>query len=100
VKLQNIERPVMDRENQIRSVLQDAADKHWIAGAAALVWRDGAMQTACAGWGDIESQLPVERDTIFRIASMTKPIASVAALMLVEEGRIALTRRNLQTCTY
>ena len=43
------------------------------------------------GWRDIEGKLPIERDTIFRIASMTKPITSVAALMLVEEGRIALS---------
>jgi CubicO group peptidase (beta-lactamase class C family) len=42
------------------------------------------------GYRHIEANLPVERDTIFRIASMTKPITSVAALMLVEEGRIAL----------
>jgi CubicO group peptidase (beta-lactamase class C family) len=43
------------------------------------------------GWRDVEANLPVDRDTIFRIASMTKPITSVAALRLVEEGRIALT---------
>ncbi len=55
------------------------------------MWRDGGMQAVCAGWRDIESRLPIERDTIFRIASMTKPITSVAALMLVDEGRIALS---------
>ena len=61
-----------------------------LAGAVGLVWRRGATEAVTAGWRDLESQLPVERDTIFRIASMTKPITSVAALMLVEEGRIAL----------
>ena len=50
----------------------------------------------CAGWRDIDSRLPIERDTIFRIASMTKPITSVAALMLVDEGRIALERSHLE----
>ena len=50
------------------------------------------------GWRDIEANLPVERDTIFRIASMTKPITSVAALMLVEEGRIALTDSDCPLC--
>jgi len=60
------------------------------AGAATLVWRNGAAQAACVGWRDIEGGLPVERDTMFRIASMTKPITSVAALMLMDEGRIAL----------
>jgi CubicO group peptidase (beta-lactamase class C family) len=61
-----------------------------VAGAATLVWRNGAAHTNCCGWRDVEHQLPVERDTIFRIASMTKPISSVAALMLVEEGRVSL----------
>ena len=65
-------------------------DSGQLAGAATLVWKNGAAQTTCFGWRDIERKLPVEPDTIFRIASMTKPITSVAALMLVDEGRIAL----------
>jgi CubicO group peptidase (beta-lactamase class C family) len=81
----------MNRERQLQEVLQKPVDNGELAGAAAAVWRDGAIQTAFAGWRDIESQLPIERDTIFRIASMTKPITSVAALMLVDEGRIALS---------
>src|SRR5437764_4895083 len=70
--------------------VQQFVDSGQIAGAATLVWKNGAAQTACFGWRDIERKLPVERDTIFRIASSTKPITSVAALMLVDEGRIAL----------
>ena len=70
--------------------LQKIVDSGQLAGAAALVWRNGAAQTVCVGLRDIEGNLPVERDTMFRIASMTKPITSVAALMLVDEGRIAL----------
>jgi CubicO group peptidase (beta-lactamase class C family) len=42
------------------------------------------------GWRDLEARLPIERDTIFRIASMSKPITCTAALMLLEEGRFAL----------
>jgi CubicO group peptidase (beta-lactamase class C family) len=62
-----------------------------MAGAATLVWRDGqVVQAGGFGWRDAEARLPVERDTLFRIASMTKPITSVAALMLAEEGRFAL----------
>ncbi len=51
-----------------------------------------------------EARLPIERDTIFRIASMTKPITSAAALMLLEEGRFALDdpiargRRSSRRC--
>ena len=80
----------MDRERPIQKVLQAAVDDGELAGAAAAAWRDGDIEMACAGWRDKEARLPIERDTIFRIASMTKPITSVAALMLVDEGKIAL----------
>ena len=69
---------------------QQIVDEGQLAGAATLVWKNGAAQATCYGWRDIERNLPVERDTIFRIASMTKPITSVAALILVDEGRVAL----------
>src|SRR5690242_6621640 len=78
----------MNREQQI---IQKYVDEGQLAGAAAAVWRDGAMLTFCAGWRDIEARLPVERDTIFRIASMTKPVTSVAALILIDEGRLTLS---------
>src|SRR4051794_34222526 len=85
----------MNYASEIETGLQKVVDSGELAGAATLVWRadygDGEAQAACVGWRDVEANLPVERDTIFRIASMTKPITSVAALMLVDEGRIALT---------
>lgn len=66
-------------------------DAGQLAGAATLVWRDGAVaDAACVGWRDVEAKLPIARDTIFRIASMTKPITTVAALTLLDEGRFAL----------
>src|SRR5215469_10006308 len=80
----------MNRGQPIQQVIQKFVDEGELAGAVAAVWRDGDIQTICAGWRDIETQLPFERDTIFRIASMTKPITSLAALMLVDEGKIAL----------
>jgi CubicO group peptidase (beta-lactamase class C family) len=80
----------MNRERGLQKVLEDTVNSGQLAGAAAGVWRDGSMQTVCAGWRDVEARVPIERNTIFRIASMTKPITSVAALMLVDEGRIAL----------
>jgi CubicO group peptidase (beta-lactamase class C family) len=62
-----------------------------LAGAATLVWRRGQIAHAdTAGERDLDLRLPMERDTIFRIASMSKPITSVAALTLWEEGRFAL----------
>lgn len=77
-------------EQRLESVLQKTIDEGQLAGAAVLVWRQGRIECATAGWRDMENNLPMERKTIFRIASMTKPITSVAALMLVDEGRIAL----------
>jgi CubicO group peptidase (beta-lactamase class C family) len=62
-----------------------------LAGVATLVWRgDRVVQTAAVGCRDREADVPLTRDTLFRIASLTKPITSVAALMLMEEGRFAL----------
>ena len=43
------------------------------------------------GWQDIESKTPMRPDTLFWIASMTKPVTGVAVMMLVEEKRLALT---------
>jgi CubicO group peptidase (beta-lactamase class C family) len=81
----------MNPHNVLESTLQRAVDAGEIPGAATLAWRNGDVHTTCTGWRDREAALPVERTTIFRLASMTKPITSLAALMLVEQGRIALT---------
>jgi CubicO group peptidase (beta-lactamase class C family) len=60
-------------------------------GTQLLVYRRGnIVHSAVQGFADLERKAPVKDDTIFRIYSMTKPITSVAFMMLVEEGRIAL----------
>src|SRR5262249_17938762 len=61
-----------------------------LAGAATLTWRAGRAVCATAGVRDLTSRLPVERDTIFRIASLTKPVTTAAALTLFDEGRFEL----------
>lgn len=81
----------MKREDPIATALESMVDAGAFAGAATLVWRDGKVtQIGAVGWRDMEARLPIERDTLFRIASMTKPVTSMAALMLFEEGRFAL----------
>jgi CubicO group peptidase (beta-lactamase class C family) len=81
----------MKQDDPITAAIGAFVDAGALAGAATLVWRDGKVsQSACVGWRDVEARLPIERDTLFRIASMTKPITSTAALMLFEEGRFAL----------
>ncbi|HEX5944090.1 MAG TPA: serine hydrolase domain-containing protein [Anaerolineales bacterium] len=81
----------MNAEDPIATAIGSFVNAGALAGAATLIWRDGkVVQTACVGWRDVDARLPIERDTLFRIASMTKPITSTAALMLFEEGRFAL----------
>lgn len=61
------------------------------AGIVSLVWRGGEEQAfAAAGFRDLQARAPIGRDTIFRIASMTKPVIAAAAMALVEDGRLQL----------
>jgi CubicO group peptidase (beta-lactamase class C family) len=77
---------------QIAPPLQAVIDAGDLAGAVTLVWRKGEVaQVNTLGLRDREAGAPMQRDTLFRIASMTKPVTSVAALMLVEEGKLALS---------
>jgi CubicO group peptidase (beta-lactamase class C family) len=79
-------------EELITATINTIVDAGNLAGAAMLVWQKGkVIQTASVGWRNRELKLPIERNTLFRIASMTKPITSTLALMLVDEGRFALS---------
>lgn len=76
---------------EIRPALQAFVDSGELPGIVTLTSRGGEIVQADAiGWRDIEARLPMQADTLFRVASMSKPITSVAALMLIEEGRMAL----------
>lgn len=81
----------MNRTNSIEDALLRAVEAGELAGAAALVWRGGSIQEiATVGRRDLVSGAAVERNTIFRIASMTKPVTTAAALTLLDEGRFDL----------
>ena len=81
----------MHEQDPIAAAFGAVVDAGKLAGAVALVWREGkGADVACVGWRDMAAGLPMTRDTIFRIASMTKPITSTAALMLLDEGRFRL----------
>jgi CubicO group peptidase (beta-lactamase class C family) len=76
---------------QVTPALQAIVDQGALSGFVTLVWRKGEIaQLNTLGWRDVEARAPMQRDTLFRIASMTKPITSVAALMLLEEGKLKL----------
>ena len=74
-----------------RVFVESSVQSGQIAGAIVLASRhDQVAQLACIGLRHREAGLPMEPDTIFRIGSMTKPIASVGALMLIEAGKLRL----------
>jgi len=76
---------------KIPPALQGVIDAGDLSGFVTLIWRGGEeLQFNALGHRDIGAGLPMTRDTLFRIASMTKPVTSVAALMLMEEGRLRL----------
>src|SRR5204863_504225 len=81
-----------DRLARIDRALQQFVDDNRIAGAVALVLQDGQpVYERAFGWSDKEAGRRMTTDTIFRIASQTKAITSVAVLALVEEGKVGLS---------
>jgi CubicO group peptidase (beta-lactamase class C family) len=71
--------------------IREAIDAGLLAGAVTLVWRGDVLQVNELGYRDVDARLPMQRDTIFRIASMTKPVTVAAALTLLEAGKFSLT---------
>jgi len=75
-----------------RSSIDQAVEAGLLSGAVTCVWHRGeVLQVNEIGHRDVETKLPMQRDTIFRIASMTKPVTVAAAMALGEEGKLALS---------
>jgi CubicO group peptidase (beta-lactamase class C family) len=80
-----------ERLARIQTAMQRHIDAELVAGTVTLVARRGqVVHFDAQGWLDAEAQTPMHRDAIFRIASMTKPITSVALMTLWEEGLVQL----------
>ena len=80
-----------ERLGRITQYFQGEVDKGAIPGAVLLVARNGkVVYREAVGYQDRENKTPMKADAIFRIFSMTKPVASVAVMMLAEEGKIDL----------
>ena len=80
-----------ERLDRIRPVMQSYVDKGNLPGFLTVVARKGKIvHFEPIGMRDVENAKPVEADTIFRIYSMSKPITSVAVMMLYEEGHFQL----------
>jgi len=75
----------------VKPAVQALVDDEKIAGASVVVARKGSIVLSeTFGMVDMEAQKPMQTDTIFRFYSMTKPITSVAVMMLYEEGKLKL----------
>ncbi|MEY9929120.1 CubicO group peptidase (beta-lactamase class C family) [Catenulispora sp. GP43] len=74
--------------SDLRDLLQSAVEDGSAPGAVALVARGDAVEVATAGTAELGGRTPMARDSIFRIASLTKPVTSALALLLIEQGRI------------
>ena len=80
-----------DRLGRLHARFQEMVDRSERAGAITLVVRNGRIADwHTYGYRDLARKLPMEKDTICRIWSMTKVITSVAAMMLMEEGKLTL----------
>lgn len=80
------------RLHRLMTALQSEVDRKRLPGAVAVVARHGQLALFdCVGQLNPATGEPMTRDAHFRIYSMTKPIVSVAAMMLLEEGRLLLT---------
>jgi CubicO group peptidase (beta-lactamase class C family) len=80
-----------ERLKRISAVFEADVDKETIPGAVVLIARKGKVALLEAfGYQDREKKILMSRDSIFRIASMTKPFTSLSVMMLVEEGQIQL----------
>jgi CubicO group peptidase (beta-lactamase class C family) len=80
-----------ERLRRINSVIERRIESRDVSGAVTLVARRGRIaHLEAQGLMDIESNKPMAKDGVFRIASMTKPVVGVAILMMIEEGKVRL----------
>lgn len=76
----------------IPPALQSYIDRGILAGIVTMACHRGKIiQVNTLGWRDIVTRAPMQRDSLFRLASMTKPVTSAAVLMLVDEGKLKLS---------
>ncbi|MGW0859194.1 serine hydrolase domain-containing protein [Streptomyces sp. NPDC002690] len=74
----------------LHAFLEPYAERGTVPGAVALVARGERVDVAASGAADTDGSPPMARDTIFRLASLTKPVTAAATMVLVDEGRLAL----------
>jgi len=79
------------RLDAVAADIQARIDANKLSGAVVMIAQDGEIQmTQSLGYQNVEDQVPMRDDTIFRIFSMTKPITGTALMMLYDEGKFTL----------
>lgn len=87
-----------ERLKRIDANMKSWVDNGWMNGAAALIIRNGkVVYYKSTGFNDLDSKVPLAKDGIFRIASQTKAITSVAVMILYEEGKFLWTTQSRNT---
>jgi CubicO group peptidase (beta-lactamase class C family) len=76
--------------SSLRDVLAAYVDNGCVAGAVGLVAHGGRAEVVAAGGADLAGTRPMARDSVFRIASLTKPVIAAATMTLVQDGLLAL----------
>jgi len=79
-----------ERLGRMADVMRGYVDRGEVAGVVTLLCRHDEVHVEAIGSQDLAAATPMRRDTVFRIASMTKPITAAAAMILVEEARLRL----------
>jgi CubicO group peptidase (beta-lactamase class C family) len=80
-----------DKAGPLAAKLQPFVDRRSLAGAVVLVTdQEKVLDLECVGFADIEAKRPMTPETMFWIASMTKPITATALMILVDEGKISI----------
>jgi len=81
----------IQHSSPLRESIQEFVEKQELAGAVMLVAnRDKILALVASGWADISKQKPMQTDSVFWIASQSKPITAAALMILVDEGKISL----------
>jgi CubicO group peptidase (beta-lactamase class C family) len=81
--------PAPGQLDRIAPAMQKFVDANDLAGAVTVVGRgDGFIHETVVGYRDLEAKDPMKRDTLFRIASMTKPITAIGIMILADQGKL------------
>jgi CubicO group peptidase (beta-lactamase class C family) len=80
-----------EKTERLRPKLQEYVDKNIVAGAVVAIGNhQGVVGVECVGAQNLEQKLPMMPNTMFRIASMTKPVTALAIMILADEGKLSV----------